>query len=74
MLLGSPLGMSCLVGQEPAPSKCVLFEYFQGGSEGHEGLGAVPGGMTGGRSNLMFGIWEGAFGYYLSGLVRYCSC
>ena len=35
-----------LVGQEPASSKCVLlstlcpFEYFQGGSEGNEGLGS----------------------------------
>ena len=37
-----------LVGQEPAPGKCVLlstsrevfffFEYFSGGSEGDEGL------------------------------------
>ena len=33
-----------LVGQEPAPSKCVLFEHFQDGSERYEGLGAVPGG------------------------------
>ena len=29
-----------LVGQEPAPSKCVLFEYFWRGSEGYEGLGS----------------------------------
>ena len=32
-----------LVGQELAPSKCVLlcsFEYFSGGSEGYEGLGS----------------------------------
>ena len=28
-----------LVGQEPAPGKCVLFEYVQGGSEGYGRLG-----------------------------------
>ena len=33
-----------LVGQELAPSKCVLLSTFQCGSKGHEGLGAVPGG------------------------------
>ena len=32
-----------LVGQEPAPSKCVLFKHFQGGSEGYEGMGSFPG-------------------------------
>ena len=31
-----------LVGQEPAPSKCVFLKYFQGGLEGYEGVGSVP--------------------------------
>ena len=30
-----------LVGQEPAPSKCVLSKHVSGGQEGYEGLGAV---------------------------------
>ena len=35
------------------------FKYFQGGSKGYEGLGAVPGGTIDGLSGLTSGIWEG---------------
>ena len=35
-----------LVGQEPAPSKCVLLSTSREGSEGYEGLGSFPGGRS----------------------------
>ena len=43
MLLGSPLVMSGWWVRSLLPAS-VSFEHYQGGSEGDEGLGVVPGG------------------------------
>ena len=37
-------GYVWLVGQEPAPSKCVLLITSRLSSKGYEGFGVVPGG------------------------------
>ena len=63
-----------LVGQEPAPSKCVLLSTSGEIGEGYEGLGAAPGGGQVGLFGLMSADLGRSFGYYFSGLVCNFSC
>ena len=48
-----------LVGQEPAPSKCVLLSTSREVRKRYERIGPCPMVVISGLSSLMFGIWEG---------------
>ena len=66
-----------LVGQEPAPSKCVLISTSREVRRDLKEWVLSQEGIISGLSSLMFVIWEGgrrSLGYYFSLMVFYFGC